>query len=84
VNDIRASFARAGLVRTREGAVLGGVCAGLGRSLGLGPWETRLLFALLLLVVPGSQLLVYPVLWVLMPLAEPTAWGSATGAPATP
>ena len=81
MNDIRASFARSGLVRSRDGAVLGGVCAGLGRYLGLGPWETRLLFVLLLLVVPGSQLLVYPVLWILMPLAPPAAWTSATDSP---
>jgi phage shock protein PspC (stress-responsive transcriptional regulator) len=47
--------------------MLGGVCAGLGRKLGLDPWPARLLFLVVLLVLPGSQLLVYPVLWVLMP-----------------
>jgi phage shock protein C len=55
-------------VRPREGRVLGGVCAGLGRRFGIDPWPARLLFMLLLLVLPGSQLLVYPILWVLMPL----------------
>jgi phage shock protein C len=67
MNDIRQTFARHGLVRSRDRRVLGGVCAGLGRRLGLGPWTARLLFVLLLLVVPGSQLLVYPILWILMP-----------------
>ena len=67
MNDIRQSFARHGLVRSTDQRVLGGVLAGLGRRLGLGPWTTRLLFVLLLLVVPGSQLLVYPILWILMP-----------------
>ena len=49
------------------GTVLGGVCAGIGRRFGLGPWVSRLLFLVLLMVLPGSQLLVYPVLWFLMP-----------------
>ena len=57
MNDVRASFAQQGLVRPREGRVLGGVCAGLGRRFGLTPWISRLLFVLLLMVVPGSQLL---------------------------
>lgn len=67
MDDVREIFARQGLVRSSEGRVLGGVCAGLGRRIGLGAWPTRLLFVLVLLLVPGSQLLVYPVLWVLMP-----------------
>ena len=70
MNDIRQSFARYGLVRSRDQRVLGGVCAGLGRRFGLAPWTARLLFVLLLLVIPGSQLLVYPILWILMPSEE--------------
>ena len=70
MNDIRQSFARYGLVRSRDQRVLGGVCAGLGRRFGLAPWTARLLFVLLLLVIPGSQLLVYPILWILMPSDE--------------
>lgn len=67
MNDVRQSLARQGLVRPRRGRVLGGVCAGVGQRFGLGPWTSRLLFVLLLMVVPGSQVLIYPVLWVLMP-----------------
>jgi phage shock protein PspC (stress-responsive transcriptional regulator) len=70
MNDIHQSFAQQGLVRPRDGRVLGGVCAGLGRRFGLSPWVARLLFVLLLMVVPGSQILVYPILWVLMPAEE--------------
>jgi phage shock protein PspC (stress-responsive transcriptional regulator) len=70
MNDIRQTFARHGLVRSREDRVLGGVLGGLGRRIGLGAWTTRLLFILLLLVVPGSQLLIYPILWILMPSEE--------------
>jgi phage shock protein C len=66
-------FRREGLVRPVNGRVLGGVCAGLGRRFGLGPWQARILFVLLLLVIPGSQILVYPILWVLMPSEQPAA-----------
>ena len=78
---VRAAFAAQGLVRPQEGRVLAGVCAGLARRLGLTPWTARLLFVLVLLVVPGSQLLVYPVLWVLMPQEQPLPWTRATTAP---
>jgi phage shock protein C len=67
MGTIQNAFRERGLVRVRDGRVLGGVLAGLGRRLGLEPWPTRLLFLVLLLVIPGSQLLVYPVLWILMP-----------------
>ena len=73
MDDIRSAFARKGLVRTRDQRLMGGVCAGLGQRLGLTPWVARLLFVLLLFVVPGSQLLVYPVLWILMPREDLSA-----------
>jgi len=67
MNNVQASFARGGLIRPRRERVLGGVCAGLGRRFGLNPWMARLVFVLLLMVIPGSQFLVYPILWILMP-----------------
>lgn len=70
--DVRSNLARRGLSRPRRGRVVAGVCAGLGRRFGLGPWMARLLFVLLLMVIPGSQLLVYPVLWILMPKDDDT------------
>jgi phage shock protein C len=70
MNDIHHSFALQGLVRPREGRVLGGVCAGLGRRFGIEPWPARILFVLLLMLIPGSQILIYPVLWILMPSEE--------------
>lgn len=82
MNDLHTTFAAQGLVRPREGRVLAGVCAGLGRRFGLTPWTARLLFVLVLFVVPGSQLLVYPVLWILMPKEEQTAWAGAVAPPA--
>lgn len=70
MTDIRQSFAQQGLIRPSDGRVLGGVCAGLGRRFGVTPWTARLLFVLLLMVIPGSQILIYPVLWILMPSEE--------------
>jgi phage shock protein C len=71
VNEIHARLAAEGLVRPRDGRVLAGVVAGLGRRFGIDPWPARLLFVLILLVIPGSQLLVYPLLWILMPGEKP-------------
>ena len=67
MNAIHATFARQGLVRSRDGRLLGGVCAGLAHRFGVDPWAVRALFAATLVVIPGSQLLVYPLLWVLLP-----------------
>jgi len=67
MNDIRQSFGRQGLVRPRDGRILGGVFAGLGRRFGLDPWPARLVLTLIMLVLPGSQILLYPLLWILMP-----------------
>ena len=80
MTDIHDGFRRQGLVRPRDGRVLGGVCAGLGRRFGIEAWAARLLFVLVLLIIPGSQLLIYPILWILMPTEETDAMPD----PATP
>jgi phage shock protein C len=61
------AFRRQGLIRPRQGRILGGVCAGLARRFGMNPTMMRILFVVTLIVIPGSQLIVYPILWVLMP-----------------
>ena len=61
------AFRRQGLIRPREGRILGGVCAGLARRFGMGATMMRILFIVTLIVIPGSQILVYPILWILMP-----------------
>ena len=81
MNDIHRGFARQGLTRPRENRVLGGVVAGLGRRLGIAPWPARILFVVLLLVIPGSQILIYPILWILMP-SEATVTAEAWLTPA--
>jgi phage shock protein C len=89
MNSVHDSLRRDGLVRPVDGRILGGVCAGLGRRFGIDPWPARLLFVLILLVVPGSQLLIYPILWILMPseATAPTTMipaGSTYAAPTPP
>lgn len=74
MHSIQAAFRNAGLVRSSDSRVLGGVIAGLGRRVGIDPWPARLLFILLLMLIPGSQILLYPILWILMPKdTEPSA-----------
>ena len=70
MEKIRTSLARQGLVRSTDKAIIAGVCAGVGRRFGLTPWVTRLLFVVTLFALPGSQILVYPLLWFLMPSEE--------------
>jgi phage shock protein C len=67
MDTVHSTFYRQGLIRPREGRVIAGVCAGLGRRFGIDPWPARLLFVLILMIIPGSQILIYPVLWILMP-----------------
>ena len=64
---------RNGLSRPVENRMLAGVCAGLGERFGMSPWTARLLFVLVLMVIPGSQLVVYPILWLLMPAGSSAA-----------
>ena len=54
------------LSRPRQGKVIAGVCAGLARRFDLSPTLVRLLFVLSCLL-PGPQVLVYLVLWIVMP-----------------
>lgn len=84
MNEIQRAFARQDLVRPQEGRVLGGVCAGLGRRFGMEPWTARLLFVVLLMVIPGSQILIYPILWILMPSEEAATLQPPQSPPASP
>ena len=80
MSTMQEPLGRAGLIRVYEGRVVAGVCAGIARRIGLGPWLTRLLFLLVNTVIPGSFLIVYVVLWVLMPIESPV-WRPAPARP---
>jgi phage shock protein PspC (stress-responsive transcriptional regulator) len=52
--------------RPRQGRRLAGVCAGLAQRFGWRVGMVRLIFVLSI-ILPGSQVLVYLILWLLMP-----------------
>ena len=54
------------LRRSRTDAWLGGVCGGLAPATGLPSWLWRLIFALLM-ICGGTGLMVYLLLWILVP-----------------
>ncbi|WP_369054716.1 PspC domain-containing protein [Kineococcus terrestris] len=54
------------LSRPQQGKVVAGVCAGLARRFGWSPTLVRALFVASLLL-PGTQVVVYLVLWAIMP-----------------
>lgn len=53
------------LVRPRN-RVIAGVCSGLAQRFGLGPNTVRVLFVISC-VLPGPQILIYLLLWIIMP-----------------
>ena len=57
------------LFRDQNRKILGGVCAGLAHYFNIDPVWPRLLFALLVLGSYGSVLLVYIILWILLPVS---------------
>ncbi|WBB96478.1 MULTISPECIES: PspC domain-containing protein [unclassified Solwaraspora] len=54
------------LVRPRDGRMIAGVCAGLGQRFGISAGMVRLIF-LLSLLLPGTQVIIYLALWIVMP-----------------
>jgi phage shock protein PspC (stress-responsive transcriptional regulator) len=66
VTRLQEALRERGLVRPRQGRVVGGVCAGIARPLETSAWLVRL-FAVLSIILPGPQVLAYVLLWILMP-----------------
>ena len=60
------------LYRDTERRILGGVCAGLGAYFKTDPLVFRILFALLILFM-GTGLILYLILWMVIPEATTTA-----------
>jgi phage shock protein C len=56
------------LYRSRTDVIIGGVCAGLGDYLKVDPTVVRLVFVLTALF-GGHSVLLYLVMWLIMPLA---------------
>ena len=60
------------LYRDEENATIGGVCAGLGHYFAIDPVIIRILFVLMV-ILGGSGILVYIILWAVIPEAKTTA-----------
>ena len=76
---VPAAAAFNALRRSRDDRWLGGVCGGIARFTAVDSWIWRLLFALLTLCA-GTGLLVYVLMWILIP-ADPLTPGHASGHP---
>ena len=63
------------LYRSSTDRMIGGVCAGLGQYLGLDPIFIRIFFVLLT-IGGGAGVLIYILLWILIPEAETGQIGS--------
>jgi phage shock protein C len=55
------------LRRSRTDRMLGGVCGGFARYLGIDPVVARVLYVLGTLVTGGALVLAYLVFWIVMP-----------------
>lgn len=55
------------LYRSRTERMIAGVCGGLAKYFGMDPTWIRLIF-ILFFVLGGSALLVYLIMWIIVPL----------------
>ena len=63
------------LMRSRTEVIIAGVCGGLAEYFAIDPVIVRLIFVLVTLT-SGIGLLVYPILWMVMPRAGAAASGA--------
>ncbi|AWM14354.1 hypothetical protein DI487_11150 [Flavobacterium sediminis] len=61
------------LYRDRDNSILGGVAAGFGHYFGIDPLWVRILFIISPFISFGTSVLIYLVLWILIPEAVTTA-----------
>ena len=54
------------LTRPRNDRIIAGVCSGIGRHFNIDPTIVRIVFVASLFL-PGPQILIYLVAWLLMP-----------------
>ena len=61
------------LYRDPDDRVLGGVCSGLGAFFNIDPIIIRLIFVLLVFLGAGSSIIIYLILWIVVPKAANAA-----------
>ena len=64
---MRDSSGRRVLVRTRDGRMLAGVCAGVADYLGLDVTLARVIWAVVSVITGGAGVLAYLVAWIIIP-----------------
>jgi phage shock protein PspC (stress-responsive transcriptional regulator) len=64
---MRDSSGRRVLVRTRDGRMLAGVCAGVADYLGLDVTLVRVIWAVVSVITGGAGVLAYLVAWIIIP-----------------
>lgn len=68
MNEIQTSPPFKRLYRSRRERIIAGICGGLGEHFGIDPTWVRLIF-ILFFFLGGSALLIYIILWILVPSA---------------
>jgi phage shock protein PspC (stress-responsive transcriptional regulator) len=71
------------LRRSRDDRVVAGICAGVGRYLGIDPVAARVLFVVLAIFSGGTALIAYVIAWIVMPEDPADPW-AAQSQPAYP
>lgn len=69
----RSSSRSRKLFRDRDNSILGGVAAGFGHYFGIDPLWVRILFIISPFISFGTSLLIYLILWILIPEAVTTS-----------
>jgi phage shock protein PspC (stress-responsive transcriptional regulator) len=70
-----------GVRRSRDGAILGGVCAGIARAAGLDPLLLRVAVVVVTILTGGTGLLAYLAAWILIPREPAPAAGPGRALP---
>ncbi len=70
---IKSEKTKKRMYRDCENRVLGGVCSGMGAYLNIDPVFIRILFVLLVFIGAGISVIVYLILWIVVPEALTTA-----------
>ena len=70
-----------GVRRSRDDAVLGGVCAGIARAAGLDPLLLRVAVVVVTILTGGTGLLAYLAAWILIPREPAPAAGPGPALP---
>lgn len=70
--EVRGERPRKRMYRDGENRVLGGVCSGMSAYFNIDPVFLRILFVLLIFIGVGTSVIIYLILWIVVPKASTT------------